>query len=99
MPIIQTEFADIVNLWNNYTIRKQNAVYIVSGKPYSLYFLSGASGTEDFRVRMEPNSFQIVKDVVEQDGINLDKYLPVSTLQICDNIITSIGGIPDKVPT
>ncbi|OIW25505.1 hypothetical protein CONLIGDRAFT_497468 [Coniochaeta ligniaria NRRL 30616] len=81
MPWIRTDFAAFVKLWNSHKIRKQaNKPHVVDGIPYSLYTLQGIR-VQDFRVPLEPKSWAHVCAVVQNDGFNLQEYIPESTKQ------------------
>lgn len=99
MPIIRTEFANFVTLWNNHVIRKQKGKdYVVSGKPFVLYHLYPTAMVPDFKVPVEGESWRKVQAIVEQDGIDLEEYLPSGTMEVCDRIVRSFGGIPQTLP-
>lgn len=99
MPVLRIEFANFVYLWNNHSIRKQKGKdHVVSGKPHVLYYLHPTVMVPDFKVRVEGESWRKVQSIVEQDGINLNEYLPPSTMEICDRMVGRFSGIPQTTP-
>lgn len=94
MPRIRYEFAEFVRLWNAHYIRKQKArPHVVPGKPWVLYNLPDPEKVKDYRAPAPLNVLQELMAIINQDGADLDMYLPEETMTICDNIVASFGGI------
>lgn len=95
MPRIRYEFIDFVKLWNSHRIRKQrNRTHVVSGKPYCLWSFSKAT---DCRVPVPPERLAELQRIVDWDKVDLDEYLPQSTMDTCNNIVASWGELPNTV--
>lgn len=99
MPRIRFEFAEFVRLWNAHYIRKQKArPHVVPGKPWVLYYMPDGENIKDYRVTPPSHILEELLSLVEQDDIDLDAYLPASTIAICDDIVRSFGGLPERLP-
>jgi hypothetical protein len=46
------------------------------------------------KVPLDKERHQILQDLVSQDGIQLDDYLPADTMQICASLLAEVGGLP-----
>ena len=98
MPQIRFEFTEFVRMWNAHPIRKQRLrPHVVPGKPWCLYMIPNPETTQDCRVEFDNMRWRELLSIVERDGISLDDYLPASTLEICDRIIDSFGGLSEQI--
>ena len=99
MPKIRYDFSNFVHLWNTYRIRKQKQCpYVHLGQPIMLYSLPDPSKARHCQVQVDQGGLDYLRQIVEQDGVDLDKFLPQETMEICGRLLTSIGGLPDTIP-
>lgn len=95
LPRIREEFTDFVRLWNGHYIRKQKQrPHVVPGKPWVLYNLPDPENTKDYRCTAPEAVLEELIKIIEEDGINLDEYLPAETMAVCSRIVDSFGGLP-----
>lgn len=95
MPRVRFEFAEFVRVWNAHYIRKQKSrPHVVPGKPWVLYHLPNSETVKDYQVKVPHEALKELMDLIDYDDIDLDAYLPETTMAICKNILDSIGGLP-----
>lgn len=98
MPRVRFEFTEFVRLWNAHYIRKQRArPHVVPGKPWVLYHMPDGDNIKDYQVAPSPAILDELLNLIEHDGIDLDAYLPASTMTICKDIVDSFGGLPTRL--
>lgn len=98
LPRIRYEFSEFVRLWNAHPIRKQKErPHVVPGKPWVLYHLPDPDKIKDYRCYAPDSILRELLNIIEQDGIDLDEYLPAETMKVCDDIVRSFGGIPARL--
>ena len=99
MPKIRYDFANFVRLWNTHRIRKQKQrPHVHPGQPIMLYSLPDPSKARHCQVQVDQEGLDYFGQIIEQDGVDLDKFLPQETMEICGRLLTSIGGLPDMIP-
>jgi len=99
MPRVRHDFAEFVRLWNSHSIRKQrNRPHVVPGKPYVLYHQPCPDTATDCRLELGQERLQQLQAIVDMDGIDLNAYLPSATMDVCDGIMRSLGGLPTHIP-
>ena len=99
MPKIRYDFSNFIHLWNTYCIRKQKQrPHVHLGQPIMLYSLPDPSKARHCQVQVDQGGLDYLRQIVEQDGVDLDKFLPEETMEICGRLLTSIGRLPDMIP-
>ena len=97
MPRLRSEFSNFVELWNDHYIRRQKRrPHVVPGYPRKLFTMPENTGAQDYRVSYSEERLRELKHILEYDPIDIDQYLPQETMQVCDAIIESLGGIPNR---
>jgi hypothetical protein len=96
MPRIRREFHEFVRLWNAHYIRKQKTrEHVVPGKPKVLYEHPEETGAVDCKVPLDQDRWDTIQKVFLQDPMNLDEYLPQRMMDLCQQMIDAIGGLPN----
>lgn len=94
MPQIRVEFFNFVGDWNAHYIRSQRRNHVVPGKPWVLYHMPDTTKVTDYRAPLDPDRWRQLKEAAELDGVDIDAYLPTSTLGVCEMIAAELGGRP-----
>ncbi|KAI1430475.1 hypothetical protein GGR50DRAFT_698997, partial [Xylaria sp. CBS 124048] len=88
MPIIRDETAQFVRLWNGHRIRHQrNRPHVIAGIPYQLY--TAPDPTSDYidcRATLDNAAWEELMQIVRLDGLDIDEYLPATTMEICAKV-------------
>lgn len=89
MPVIRTELAEFVRVWNSHYIRKQrNRPHVVPGQPWTLYYQYDAAQVQSFAEVIPEERLRTLQDLFENDHIDLDAYLPSYTMDLCARLIS-----------
>lgn len=92
MPILRKASSDFVETWNCHRIRKQpNRPYLTPGIPYVLYNYPERTGgvQSGFTVPEDSPTLNAIQD--DLMGLDLDEYLPPTTLQWCGDVLEAAG--------
>ena len=69
------------------------------GVPHDLYMNpSEEDGFFECAAPLDFKRWAELMQSVEQDGFDIDDYVPAQTMEICDSIMAEIGGFPSKMP-
>ncbi|EEA18591.1 hypothetical protein TMatcc_005566 [Talaromyces marneffei ATCC 18224] len=88
MPMAREEIASYINVWNTHGIRKQShRINSINGQPNVLYHLS-EDGIQDYGSKPDQ---VVLQTLLDEHNFELDEYLPLDTLNWCQQKLQSQG--------
>ena len=92
---IRHSIASFVDQWNSHHIRKQrNRSHHQAGKPWVMFFMPDPEVAIPCEVPLNHLKWQELMDLVEEDGVDLDKYLTDPMMILCTDIILEFRPEP-----